>query len=328
MAFVGVQIAAVHIADFLPGPRRALLLLVYAACGAPAPRESDAGVTTELLASAPATLEGWDSAGTHWTRSDSHRYLLARLYDDDDTVQRIVLHERFRRLCCFEAEQETESELTLAMWPRRSSHTADPLWRAELTADDGAVWDVFYRAVRYGCCDSSDALTYFHLRAGGPVFVATARHTPEGLDLPSISVPNSRLRRHIAFLDRFAPADLPEAVGRDEVIGVLQYGAPHGGAERFVVRTDGQNGADYRLVDLWFSVPGQAARLTHQDLWSANGESDPAALSGFAIQLALYSQWAGTAVALAIPVVGDRLDLASARLPEGLIVEAVASIAP
>jgi hypothetical protein len=304
--------------------RTPVVLVVLTACGGEPSSEAGSRGSASTLASAPASVHAWDSAGVSWTRSESHRYLLTRVYDGGDTVQRYMVHERFRRLCCFEAEQEVQSEVSLAAWPRLSSHATDPLWHAELPADDGAIWDVFYRAVRYGCCDSSDALTFFHVTTGGPAFVATARQTPDGLELPTISVPNSALRRHVAFLDRFAPADLPEADGRDEVVGVLQYGPPHGATGRYVVRAERMHGWDYRLVDLRFSIPGQAAHRTREDLWAADGSSDPTSLSGFAIEIVLYSENGYTELTLSIPVVGDRLDLAGARLPGGLVVEPAA----
>jgi hypothetical protein len=273
------------------------------------------------VAQAEARVEHFDSVGRQWVRTVSHRYLFARHYPWQDSLQRILIHEATDAVCCFESERETVAELTLAAWPQHSGPTNE-LWRARLFADGAELWNDFYRTVRYGCCDSSDALEFYHVRYGGPVFVATALRRPGGMELPTISVPNGGLRRHVAFVDRFAPVDLGRfnAAG-DEVVGVLQYGPPEGPAQRHRV-TSGR-GADWRLTDIRFVLDDAAEATgdpaaTH-DLWSADGRSDAAALTGFSVHLVLYDVAGDRVDSMVIPVRRDRLIVAEARLPAGLV---------
>jgi hypothetical protein len=257
-------------------------------------------------------VERFDSAAQQWTRTTSHRYRFAHYYPWRDSLQRILIHERTRELCCMQAERETEAELVLAAWPLRGEPD-QRLWQARVAADDAALWDVFYRTIRYGCCDSSDGLEYFHVRFGGPVFVASARRMPGGLELPSITVPNGGLRRHIAFLDRFAPLDVPLLrQADDDVIGILQYGPPEGGTQRFIVRAE-RAGTNWRLVDLWFATAEQQERSANVDLWSADGRTDAGALSGFAVHVVLYDHATDSAETLIVPVHEDRLLTAEAQ---------------
>jgi len=133
--------------------------------------------------------------------------------------------------------------------------------------------------------------------------------------LPGISVPNSDLERSIAFHDMFTLGIPPEAASDTNLIGVLQYGSRMGPVQRYVVLSSNSISRPARLQRLTLVVRDTASSRPDRELWSADGRSDPAALSGFRIRLELmtYSD-SEPEIVLEIPVARDRLDLAAARV--------------
>jgi hypothetical protein len=122
----------------------------------------------------------------------------------------------------------------------------------------------------------------------------------------------------VALHAAYSATDEPAFGGRKETVGLLTYAAPDRPLARYrLVAKDEQSvdgfmgEAEVKLVAA--GKPEESDALT---LWSSDGKSDPAAISGFAIVLHLSE---GNIVT--IPVAGDKLDLAQATLPTGLKIE-------
>lgn len=299
---------------------RFLFLAVLTACGATRDTASSTATSTgsrDTLARAVASVARADSAGTT-LRLVSERWLVARRYvRGDDSARHIVIRETTTQRCCLNAERDMTSAMTIEA--RGAGDTAAaPMWRAQLDGDRGALWDDFYRVEYAGCCDQTDALVFFNLKRGGPVFVASRGEGLPRDGLAGVSVPNSPLRRLVAFHDVFTPRPVPEAAGDSAVVGVLQYGPPEGPASRIVVRTTTGAGSAYRLDRVTFAVRDSESTSVDRDLWAANGKSDAASLTGFDIVLRLAGM-EGPGRTLRVPVVADTVRGEKVRGGDGFV---------
>lgn len=294
-------------------PPALLPLLLLAAC---AGSTGDAAPAAGDLASSSTFQPLLDSAGVHRFKVTNVRYLAVR-HVDREGLRRPLLRETYLQRCCTEGEREVESTLLLEGLGDAAQPAATPFWRQRFPADAGEVWGDFYRAVERGCCDQADALIYVHLGTGALAFVVSAADHPPAQALATLRVPNSPLVRYAGFLDRVTPVEAPEALTDSSVVGVLQYGSGEGPARRFVLRKEGGRGLDYRLDRVSFRIPGrETGQDGSADLWAADGQSDPTALSGLWILLSL-SAYDDPPLTIEVPVTADAPDPARAGLPAG-----------
>lgn len=294
-------------------PPALLPLLLLTACAGSA---GDAVPATGDLASSSTFQPLLDSAGVHRFKITNVRYLAVR-HVDREGLHRPLLRETYLQRCCTEGEREVESTLLLEGLGETTGPAATPAWHVTFPADAGELAGPFYRAILHGCCDERDALTYVNVQTGAVAFQVSAADRPVAQALPALRVPNSPLVRFAGFLDRVTPVEVPEAVTDSTVAGVLQYGDGRGPARRFVLRKEGGRGLDYRLERVGFRIPGrETAEDGSADLWSADGQAEPAALSGFWILLTLGA-YDDPPVVLEVRVAADAPEAARAGLPAG-----------
>jgi len=237
-------------------------------------------------------------------------------------MSRPLIRETVDEGCCLGGERDTWATITLEGWLSAAQAGTQPAWHVRIEADEGAIWDEFYRGVLFGCCDAADALTYVNLQTGKVAFVSSGEFDTRKSPLPHLRAPNSALERWAGFLDTYTAVRLPEAERDSGVVGILQYGAGMQPASRYLVRWSGGPGFSYRLGRLEFTVDDK--EHTHGAevyLWSANAKEDPSALSGFWITIALLGRNVRDRetpnVTLQVPVVADGVPPEAANLPSG-----------
>jgi hypothetical protein len=105
------------------------------------------------------------------------------------------------------------------------------------------------------------------------------------------------------------------------VVGLLTYASPEKPLARYRLIATGSGDeaieafmGEAAVVLQENGKPEQAPSLT---LWPADGKKDPKAIGGFAVVLRLTRN-----NILTIPVTADALDIAAAKLPPGLRIEA------
>ena len=176
-----------------------------------------------------------------------------------------------------------------------------------------------------GCCGARDSFSVFNLYSGRRLFSATGdNRTDSGAPEPwaVLDVPNSGgLLRLIAFHAAYSATDPTAFAGRHDVVGLLTYASPEKPLARYRLIATGSGDeaieafmGEAAVVLQENGKPEQAPSLT---LWPADGKKDPKAIGGFAIVLRLTRN-----NILTIPVTADALDIASAKLPQGLRIEA------
>ncbi|MFI5018639.1 MAG: hypothetical protein ACHQHK_11875, partial [Dongiales bacterium] len=176
-----------------------------------------------------------------------------------------------------------------------------------------------------GCCGARDSFSVFNLYSGRRLFSATGdNRTDSGAPEPwaVLDVPNSGgLLRLIAFHAAYSATDPTAFAGRHDVVGLLTYASPEKPLARYRLIATGSGDeaieafmGEAAVVLQENGKPEQAPSLT---LWPADGKKDPKAIGGFAIVLRLTRNNIVT-----IPVTADALDIASAKLPQGLRIEA------
>jgi hypothetical protein len=195
-----------------------------------------------------------------------------------------------------------------------------PAWEIDAVAEEGGTtylgaFGETYRTTLYGCCGALDADTYYSLVNGRKMLTANGQ-------LAMLEVPNGR------GLIRFAGVETPWSATQDamfieqrDLLGVITYASHDGTIERVALRIGGddfESMADslMALPELvWVPQSGEEAsrELT---LWSLDGETNPSNLSGVSLRVTYTPEaW------VEIPVVADRLDLASATLAPNLRLE-------
>jgi len=314
--------------------RRMICAAVLATCAckqAPSPPAAR-GVLTELpdtLPAAPGAINApssftklADSAGTRRFHIVNRRFLVTRLSQRYQGESHPLLRETVDETCCLGGERDTWATITLEGWASAAQAGTQPPWRVRINADEGAIWDQFYRAVWFGSCDQTDALTYVNLQTGKVAFVTSREFDTRDSYIPRLRVPNSALERWAGFLDTYTNVDLRDAARDSGVVGILQYGTPREPAARYVLRWSGGPGFSYRLGKLEFAVDDSAhTHGTDVDLWRANGNENPSALSGFSISITLLGREVADQevpnVTLHVPVIGDRVQPERANLPSG-----------
>jgi len=196
-----------------------------------------------------------------------------------------------------------------------------PAWEIEAVAEEGAThylgaFGEAYVTTLYGCCGSLNADTYYSLVNGKKMVTANG-------ELALLEVPNSG-----GVLIRMAGVETPWSATQDpmfleqrDLLGVIAYASHDGAIERVALRIGGddfESMADslMALPELVW-VPGNGDAATRElTLWALDGVRDPAQLSGVSLRVTYTPEaW------VEIPVVADRLDLASATLAPNLRLE-------
>ena len=173
-----------------------------------------------------------------------------------------------------------------------------------------------------GCCGARDSFSVFNLYSGRRLFTATGDNRSEsGAPEPwtVLEVPNSGgIERLIAFHAAYSAADQAAFGDRQDIVGLLTYAAPDKPLARYrLIATGGSVESFMGGSTVTLQQDGKSEQTTYLTLWPADGKRDPKVIGGFVIRLPLTED-----ATVVIPVAGDKLDIAAAKLPQGLRIEA------
>jgi hypothetical protein len=133
-----------------------------------------------------------------------------------------------------------------------------------------------------------------------------------------LEVPNGHdLYRYVALHAAYSATD--DTFGaRKETVGLLTYAAPDRPLARYRLVAKDQASVDVFMGEATVRLvaDGKPEETDSLTLWSADKQTDPAAIGGYSIKVNLSP---GNTVV--IPVKADKLDLAHASLPAGLTIE-------
>lgn len=185
----------------------------------------------------------------------------------------------------------TDGHVTVTAWGRRGATFARRLWSITVPGDRGEPWGSFYRVREPGCCATLATEVYYHALTGRRVLAATSEPVEVNADDRAVLV---------TYLSAGGTVQSPEFGGRNPV-GVLRTTTPGGAPlSRVLFRSD-QEGMESMespglVVAGWDEGRGGKLRvLVH----FANGKT------------------------ATLPLVGGRLTLEGATLPQGVRAEAL-----
>jgi hypothetical protein len=276
------------------------------AAAAPA-RAKDAPATFAAQSSASETGTGEDAVQHTVNTSFAFDHIYARGTDQS----RFMLYEqRIASEQPLNAEGPM-SELTVTARSRGAQGYGEVLWTIHDNGNAGEAMGDYYRTTLYGCCGGENVYRSYLAWTGKLAFTATA-------DPIFAEIPNTPTRRAFAWLsanamDGFDRERFPQGAGMvaivdgDKTIDRVLFEA-----------TD--EGSDFGFTPkLTFVDPTGAHAMNGDefDLWAADGNPDPAGVTG--IELVADWDWQAGAVAK-LPLVAGRFDLEHAVLPQGLTV--------
>lgn len=201
------------------------------------------------------------------------------------------------------------SELVATARSEAANGFSRKLWTITDNANDGALMGDYYRTTLYGCCGAENLYRHYWGWSGKLAFLAST-------DPVFAAIPNTPTTRVFGYVsaNTFDGLDLERWPNGAGIVTLVD-------GEKVVDRLlfEAEPGSNYQwtpaitLVDPAREDGGMTADTL--DLWAANGNPDPAGITGFAMVLNWESQSGEVA---RLPVVADRFDLAAAQLPEGL----------
>ncbi len=218
----------------------------------------------------------------------------------------------------FKSERNLASEgqrsfVTVQAWSGPGADPSRSLWRFKTEGDEGVLTDRFYKVTKHGCCGAEDTFIFFNALTGRKLFTATS-------DLFEVEVPNTPLLRLVAYQSMMASIPAFPESGK-KIIGLLQYGSEKELLQTVIVRSRAKKVEDTGTPKIKMLYRGKLEPENRLMLWGVDKKNNPAALSGFSIVLSFDE---GQDVV--IPVKTDHLDLKSARIPKGLLLEAPALV--
>lgn len=183
------------------------------------------------------------------------------------------------------------------------------LWEINQEADEGCIWQDFYKTVWYGCCSARPNTTLYNIISGTKILEYTRD------ELLTIEIPNSPLGvRYIGY--KCMETALHEDYELNgNYFGTLTYSSEDSCLEKYVIRMRSKSDYDKYspfgeahisfMPDTTKNRIGPDSRLV---LWAANRAQSPAAISGITIK---FESCFDTPCSYRIDLRNDALDFSS-----------------
>jgi hypothetical protein len=262
----------------------------------------------------PATVEETPLPDGGWSRKIVQpRYEFFSLWPDHITEgsesEEVLLEQVFT----FQYQTNSEgmpSKLAVTAWKSGKSRYDTKLWSF---SDEGNEGDIFrygelYRSTQHGCCASENVERIYDLRTGKLAAVSTV--TP-GV----IEVPNTPVRRIVAYHSAAGVAGPPEAEKMPRLLGILTLSARTEVLRRVAVidAADHEEFSPEMVLRVNAKV-SDGDTDTEIALWAAEKNPIPANIGGFRVELTFLGEKNDKVV---IPVEKDDFDLEKATVPAG-----------
>lgn len=289
----------------------ALLPLVIQSPGRSVRKPLATEAASHLSRTATSTItSGPNQFGEEMITTTNRRFNLVEFFPGYDLHGRsLLLLEEFRSEGW--PGEIVNATVTVDAWTGSFPNPQNKAWTIRAEGNVGETQGNFYKITRYGCCDSQTTHMWFSLIDGQKVFTSTIN--PIKVDAPNS---DADLTRYIAWHSSEAIIPPEEQTTVKDLSGVLQYGSERKVLQRLFLRSAGS------LSKVAIRYQGKL----HDDrqaleqglmLIGANNKTGKAALSDFAIVLTFNNQ-----SEVEIPVENDALQIAKARVPTTLILEA------
>jgi hypothetical protein len=276
-----------------------------------------AAANPALAKDAPGTFTAQSSASETGTGEDAVQHTVNtsfafdHIYARGTDQSRFVLYEqRIASEQPLDAEGPS-SELTVTARSGGVSGYGDVLWTIHDDGNAGEAQGDYYRTTVYGCCGGENLVRSYWAWTGKLAFAATA-------DPVFAEIPNTPVVRAFAWLS----ANAMEGFDREQFpqgVGLVTITDGDKTIDRVLIEAKDENG-DYGWAPKLTLADPTGTRAMNGDsfeLWAADGNPDPAGVTG--IELVADWDWQAGAVAR-VPVVAGRFDLEHAVLPAGVTV--------
>jgi hypothetical protein len=269
---------------------------------------------------AQATVEETQLPEGGWNRKIVHpRFDFFTLWPDLGTLgepEEILLDQVFTVTYRTDAEG-MPSTLTVTAWksgrPDGKARYETKLWSFTDDANEGEIfrYGETYRSIQHGCCASENVQRLYDLRTGKLAAVST-------VDPGIVEVPNTPVRRIVAYHSTAGVIGPPEAEKTPRLLGVLTFSTRAEVLHRVAVVDVGPNERESFSPELILRVDGKDGDAgTEVSLWSAEKNPIPANIRGFRVELT-FSGLDDKGEILRIPIENDDFDLAGATVPPGM----------
>lgn len=262
----------------------------------------------------PATVEETPLPDGGWSRKIVQpRYEFFSLWPEHikegSEPEEILLDQVFT----FEYQSNAEgmpARLTVTAWKSGKSRYDTKLWSFSDEGNEGEIfrYGELYRSIQHGCCASENVERIYDLRTGKLAAVSTV--TP-GV----VEVPNTPVRRIVAYHGAAGEAGPPEAEKMPRLLGILTLSARTEVLRRVAV-IDAAEHEEFS-PELALRVNAKVSdgdTDTEIALWAAEKNPIPANIGGFRVELTFLGEKNEKVV---IPVEKDDFDLEKATVPAG-----------
>jgi hypothetical protein len=211
-----------------------------------------------------------------------------------------------------DAEGPEQATVALAAWRVDDGAELTPVFDLETAGEAARIEnlagsDAYVAIDRYGCCGALDTTKLYSLESGALLM--------EYVGAPAwLEVPNSRGLARLAGIDTAWSASANPLFGADpSLVAILAYSTRTAPLRQVAIRlTGGTVDAVMSEPELAFAAEG-AEPDPHFVLWSADGRTDPKAITGAALRVTFTPEHVAV-----IPILADELDLANATTTGGL----------
>lgn len=207
------------------------------------------------------------------------------------------------------------SKLEVTAWKNGKGLYDRRVWSFRDDANEGEMfrYGELYRSTQYGCCAEENVERIYDLRTGK--LAATSTVTPAVLE-----VPNTPVRRLVAYHSTMGVAAPPEAEKIPRLLGVLTLSTRSEVLHRVALVDEGKG--DERETfspELILRVDGKDGEAgADVALWSAEKNPVSANIGGFRVELTFAGLPDQKNEVVLLPIKKDDFDLESATVPPGL----------
>ena len=276
--------------------------------------------TAQTFDPATSTVTIHKSGSAFQTRTVNSTFMIdSRLHWGDSEPTRIVVEMVVDITQQDDTEGLMKDSVSATAWRVNDGLKRVKLWSATEPGDMGEIegGQPLFIVRQPGCCGARDSFSAYSLDNGRRLFTATGDRASECW--ATLDVPNSHgIYRYIALHAAFSATDDETFGGRKETVGLLTYATPDKPLARYRLLAKDAASVDAFMGEATVRLvaDGKPEETNSLTLWSADKQTDPAAIGGYSIKVNLSP---GNTVV--IPVKADKLDLANATLPAGLTIE-------
>ncbi|EIJ43055.1 hypothetical protein BegalDRAFT_2195 [Beggiatoa alba B18LD] len=165
---------------------------------------------------------------------DNQRFDFSRFFNKD-SVTEILLAQSFTRVEREDMEAIAASGVKVSAFTSDKGHYDHLLWSIEDEAEEGILWEEFYKTIKYGCCAQETTYKLFDLKTGRLLTLFTG----ELARLTVLGVAETETTRLIAYLSSAASLGFDENAA--DAIGTLTLSSDKGVEDKIILLSNNEN---------------------------------------------------------------------------------------